>query len=97
MDRSIDDCLDEACIHDPWPWPLYKLTIVLADPMSSQPTDWIDDDLIYSGPNYAAANYLSFKVISGFMTRFFSVTHLDPQVKLFVQTKQRIQQIYSHR
>ena len=26
---------------------------------------------IYSGPNYAAANYRSVKVISGFMTHFF--------------------------
>ena len=28
------------------------------------------------------------------MTHFFPVTHLDLQVKLFVQTQQRIKQIY---
>ena len=64
------------------------VTVVLADPMSSKPTDWIDNSAI-SGPNHAAANYRSFKVISGFMT-LFSVTHLDLQVKLFVQTQQKI-------
>ena len=43
-----------------------------------------------SGPNHAAANYRSFKVISGFITHFCSVTHLDPQVKLLEQTQQKI-------
>ena len=46
-----------------------------------------------SGPSHEAANYRSFKVIAGFMTHFCSVTHLDPQVKLFEQTQQKITQI----
>ena len=28
----------------PWLWLMYKQTVMFADPMSSQPTDWFDDN-----------------------------------------------------
>ena len=28
----------------PWLWLMYKQTVVIADPMSSKPTDWFDDN-----------------------------------------------------
>ena len=75
--------------------PVSRATVAVkfADPMTSKPTDWIDHSAI-SGPNHVAANYRSFKVISGYMTHFCSVIHLDPQVKLFEQTQQKNMQMY---
>ena len=51
-----------------------KLTVVLADPMSSKPTDWIDDNSAITEFIVAQTMKLQiievFKIISGFMTHF---------------------------
>ena len=85
--------MDQSTIA--WLRPVSRTTVAVnfADLMTSKPTDWIDNSAI-SVLNHAAANYRSFKVIYGFMTHIYSVTHLDPHVKLFEQTQQKIMQIY---